>query len=131
MVTSSCHCGAVRLEVPEAPTVLTSCNCSICRRQGGLWAYYEPKQVKIIAEPGATLAYVWGDRMLELHTCRTCGCTTHWESVEKEGAQKMGINARMMDPKVITGLRVKHLDGADTWQVLGWSVCGAYTPESK
>ncbi|MCA9552625.1 MAG: GFA family protein [Myxococcales bacterium] len=124
MVTTSCHCGAVRCELAAPPETLTQCNCSICRRIGGLWAYYRPEQVKLVSEPGATLAYVWGDRFLELHTCRTCGCTTHWEPVEKEGATKMGINARMMEPAVIAGLRVRHIDGADTWEELGWSVHG-------
>ena len=122
MINASCHCGAVRFEIAEPPEMLTQCNCSICRRIAGLWAYYRPEQVKLVSPPGATLAYVWGDRILELHTCRTCGCTTHSERIEKEGAEKMGVNARMMDPAVIAGLRVRHLDGADTWEVLGWSV---------
>jgi len=37
----SCHCGAVRLTLPAAPEKATSCNCSLCRRSGGIWAYYE------------------------------------------------------------------------------------------
>ncbi len=124
MIDASCHCGAVRFEIAEPPETLTQCNCSICRRIAGLWAYYRPEHVKLVSPPGATLAYVWGDRILELHTCRTCGCTTHSERIQKEGAEKMGVNARMMDPAVIAGLRVRHLDGADTWEVLGWSVHG-------
>ncbi len=124
MINASCHCGAVRFEIAEPPEMLTLCNCSICRRIAGLWAYYRPEQVKLVSPPGATLAYVWGDRFLELHTCRTCGCTTHSERIEKEGAERMGVNARMMDPSVIAGLRVRHLDGADTWEVLAWSVHG-------
>jgi hypothetical protein len=26
----------------------------------------------------------------------------------------MGVNARLMDPEVLAGARVRHLDGADT-----------------
>ena len=126
MIVSSCHCGAVRLELPEPPEVLTACNCSICRRIGGLWAYYRPEQVKLVSAPDATLAYVWGDKCLSLHTCRTCGCTTHWEPIPKENAEKMGINARMLDPTVIEGARVRHLDGADSWEVIGWSTHPPY-----
>ena len=125
MIKASCHCGAVRMEIAEPPTQLTDCNCSICRRRGTLWAYYHPDQVKISAE-GATFAYVWGDRMLELHTCKTCGCATHWEATKKEGAERMGVNARLMDPAVITGLKVRHLDGANSWEVLGWTVHPPY-----
>ena len=35
----SCHCGAVRWRFEGAPESATSCNCSICRRHGALWAY--------------------------------------------------------------------------------------------
>jgi len=42
MITGSCHCGAVHIAVAEAPASVKSCNCSICRRLGTLWAYYRP-----------------------------------------------------------------------------------------
>ncbi len=48
MIEATCHCGNVRIKVPEpAPDTLTSCNCSICRRTGGLFAYYNPAEVSI------------------------------------------------------------------------------------
>lgn len=35
MIESSCHCGAVKLQIDaELPETLTSCNCSICKRYG-------------------------------------------------------------------------------------------------
>ena len=34
MLTGTCHCGAIRIEIPNAPDTLTNCNCSICRRLG-------------------------------------------------------------------------------------------------
>jgi hypothetical protein len=37
MLYASCHCGAVLLEIARKPRQLTECNCSICRRYGGLW----------------------------------------------------------------------------------------------
>jgi hypothetical protein len=51
MIESSCHCGAVKLEIAVAPETVTECNCSICRRYGVLWAYYAPSQVRIGAGP--------------------------------------------------------------------------------
>lgn len=114
----SCHCGAVAIEVPARPRRLTSCNCSICRRTGGLWAYYQAPKVKITKKRGATLAYVWGDKMLALHTCNTCGCTTHWEATKKPRVSRMGVNMRLFDPADIAGVRVRRFDGADTWKFL-------------
>jgi hypothetical protein len=115
MIEASCHCGAVRLEIAQAPQSVTDCNCSICRRLGVLWAYYRPDEVAIVAGPGAATPYVWGDRMLAFHHCGVCGCATHWERLDKTKADRMGINARLLDPAVLAAARVRRLDGADTW----------------
>jgi hypothetical protein len=117
-IESSCHCGAVRLEIASPPETVTSCNCSICRRTGALWAYYSPKQVRITPAAGATDIYMSGDRMLELHRCKVCGIVTHWAPVDKS-YDRMGVNARLMDPAVLAAARVRRLDGADTWKYLG------------
>jgi hypothetical protein len=115
MIESSCHCGAVKLEIAQAPETVTDCNCSICRRYGVLWAYYEPSQVSIGA--GATDIYMWGDRDIEFHRCRNCGCITHWAPADKSRA-RMGVNVRLMAPEILARVRIRHLDGADTWKYL-------------
>ena len=67
--------------------------------------------------PGATQPYVWGDRMLAFHRCRSCGVTTHWQSLD--GTQtRMAINARTIDGLDWTTIRVRPFDGADTWKFL-------------
>ena len=66
---------------------------------------------------GSTQPYVWGDRMLAFHRCKTCGVTTHWQSLD--GAQdRMAINARLMDGLDWPKMRVRQFDGADTWKYL-------------
>jgi len=115
MIEASCHCGAVRMEIDEAPEEITDCNCSICRRLGVRWAYYHPEKVSIGASPDATGAYLWGDKEIAFHHCRTCGCPTHWSGVGGARPDRMGVNARLMDPEVLKGVRVRKLDGADTW----------------
>ena len=57
MLKGSCHCGAVKIQVPRKPRRLTSCNCSICRRHGGLFGYYNRSEVKIVARRGALDRY--------------------------------------------------------------------------
>ena len=66
MLTATCHCGAVKVQVPRKPRSLTSCNCSICRRYGTLWAYYKDADVQLIAASGATDDYIWGDKSQKL-----------------------------------------------------------------
>jgi hypothetical protein len=113
MVEAACHCGAVRLTAPQAPREVTACNCSICRRIGALWAYYERGEIGL-NRAGSTRPYVWGDRMLAFHRCRNCGCVTHWLSLN--GAYpRMAINARMMDCVDVDKVRIRHFDGAKSW----------------
>ena len=51
MLSTTCHCGAVAIQISRAPESVTDCNCSICRRYGTLWAYYDRKDVKITSRP--------------------------------------------------------------------------------
>ena len=104
----SCHCGAVRIEVAQPPEWVGECNCSICRRTGGLFAYYPPANVKVA---GPTVSYVWGDRMIALHHCGTCGCTTHWENLLPD-PDRMGVNARMLDGFLEMDVERRKIDGA-------------------
>ena len=112
---ATCHCSAVRLTCDPAPVEVTECTCSICRRYGVLWAYFEPAQVRI--EGGATEVYEWDDRSIQFHRCVACGCVTHW-SANDPGVNRMGVNARLMDLEVLAAARVRHLDGAVTERYL-------------
>ncbi len=118
MLTATCHCGAVRIDVPFKPRRLTSCNCSICRRTGTLWAYYPASRVRITAAPGTLAEYVWGDKALRLVRCATCACVTHWESLSPTPESRMGVNARNFEPGAVSAVRVRRLDGAATWKFL-------------
>ncbi len=112
-VEASCHCGGVRLKVAHAPLQVTSCNCSICRRYGVLWAYYPPDQVRVTGD--GTDVYMWDDKSIEFHRCITCGCVTHWAPIDP-ALKRVGVNARLMAPEVMARARVRHLDGANTEQ---------------
>jgi hypothetical protein len=114
MVQASCHCGAVQLTIADAPIEVTDCNCTICRRYGALWAYYTRDKIAIA---GSTDVYQRSEKGLEFHRCTRCGCITHWDQAEKT-RERMGINCRMMDPAVLSGARVRKLDGFDTWKFL-------------
>ncbi len=112
-VIASCHCGSVRLEVDAPPSEVTECNCSICRRYGVLWAYYPPTQVRVLPPEPPTDVYTWGGGSIGFHRCRNCGCVSHWAAVDR-GRDRMGVNARLMPAEILSGVRVRHLDGADT-----------------
>ena len=112
-VPATCHCGAVTVTLAQAPTEVTDCNCSLCRRYGVLWAYYPASQVSVSPDPPPTGTYAWNGRHVDFHHCRTCGCVTHW-TPRDPGRDRRGINARLLPPEVLAKARVRRLDGADT-----------------
>ena len=77
-------------------------------------AYYTRPQVRIA---GDTATYRWGDNMMDFHRCATCGCATHWWPIDPT-ADRLGVNARLMDPAVVAAARIRRFDGADTWKFL-------------
>ena len=115
-ITGSCHCGACSYVFDHTPRWATSCNCSVCRRLGALWIYaFIPR----ITVTGQTISYTRGEKSLAFHSCKHCGCTTHWENLTPEGPEaRMAVNLRLADPEVIGSVRVRHFDGADTWSFL-------------
>ncbi len=115
-VTATCHCGAVSIQA-AAPETLTDCNCSLCRRIGGYWAYYKPAEVRVTHPENGLDGYIQGDRSLTTWRCRACGCTTHWTATDPT-LQRMAVNARMMPPDIVRAARIRRFDGADTWTFL-------------
>ena len=104
LLQGSCHCGAVRLTLPSAPEKATKCNCSLCRRLGGLWAYYEFGTVKVEGHPEHTAGYVWGDKTLRNVRCAHCGCSTHWEPLVPEAGARHGVNLNNFDPQLVAAV---------------------------
>jgi hypothetical protein len=117
VLTGSCHCGAVRIEVSRRPRTLTDCNCSICHRYGALWAYYRPTSVGVFAARGSTSSYSWSRKLFRFVRCNTCGCVTHYERT-KRSAQPIGVNARNFEPRELGSPRIRRFDGASTWKYL-------------
>ena len=115
MIESSCVCGAVRLAISRAPDEVTDCNCTMCRRYGALWAYYSPKDVTVPS--GLTDTFSRGPKLSDFHRCKICGCVTHWSALDKT-YDRMGVNARLMEPEVLARARIRRFDGLDTWKLL-------------
>lgn len=118
MPTATCHCGAVQIHVPFPPDSLTECNCSMCRRYGALWAYYQDTDVRLIAEPGTTDEYVWGERTYKYLRCKVCGCVMQWREIEPGSGAFAGVNARNFEPSIIERVKVRLLDGANSWEYI-------------
>lgn len=109
---ATCHCGAVTIQTPDKPSEINECQCTLCRRYGVAWAYYDPETVVIsVKEASPTRKYVWGDKTLEFHFCSVCGCVMYWKSIGEN--DEMGINSRMMDPD-----EIRHVNRKIDWDQL-------------
>lgn len=120
--TASCHCGAIRLEMQRTPRRLTQCNCSICRRYGAIWAYFQRKSYRVIAPEGTLRSYTWLNERFDFHHCGSCGCVTHYERREQraDGSDMGAVNIRNIDdPTAIALLPIRLLGGASSWKTLG------------
>ena len=118
----SCHCGAIRLVLHETPPDAGECNCSICRRTGGLWHHTTPD--KVTAE-GQGVSYQQGDRCLDLWHCGTteanrCDATHNETSYNTHFGLQPGKYSRLWHNQgVLNALRMPA--GADAGGVYGSS----------
>jgi hypothetical protein len=109
-VEGRCACGAAGYTVSQAPDEVTECNCTLCTKLGGRWAYYAPADVALVGE---TIAFVRGDMAkpgLATHHCARCGAITHWAALDPTYA-RMGVNVRLLDPAVIEDAAIRRVDG--------------------
>ncbi len=106
-----CHCGDVSVTIPTRPTDLNVCNCSICSKNAGIWAYFDPADVVI---SGQTSGYIRRDMktpFLTTHFCPQCGVLTHWSPLPNAHQNRMGINMRLFPAETTDGLETRHHDG--------------------
>ena len=113
---ATCHCGAIQIGVQRKFRTLTSCNCSICRRYGALWAYYAASSVSIETPKGGLSSYSWNRKIRTYFRCKKCGCVTHYAHRKKQRNSTIAVNAVNFDPSALAGVRIRHFDGADSWK---------------
>jgi hypothetical protein len=116
LISGTCHCGAVQIELPYPPETVTSCNCSICRRLGALWAFYPLNAVAVSVGSNRTDEYIWGKGTRRFVRCRTCGCTTHVLPASPQPESTIEVNIRLFEPSEVGAFRIRHFDGAVSWK---------------
>lgn len=115
MLSLSCHCGQVRIDLAQRPDHINECNCSLCSKVGARWAYFHPSDVSVAGE---TTGYCRADKdapAAESRFCPICGTTTHFtlteSAVAKHGNSLMGVNMRLTDEADMAGVELRYPDG--------------------
>jgi hypothetical protein len=73
MYRGSCHCGAVRFEIDVEIDHVRVCDCSVCRRRGGLMFRVPAEAFRLLTPRDALHVYHWGSQTAEDHVCKACG----------------------------------------------------------
>lgn len=116
MIKGKCHCGKVSYEFDDQPEYAIRCNCSICRRLGTLWIYSDASNIVLNGiNDTTTVSYSHGDMELDFRTCKGCGTSILWQSLETPGEGRMALNLNMAELEDIYGVPVRLFDGAESW----------------
>ncbi|HXH52236.1 MAG TPA: glutathione-dependent formaldehyde-activating, GFA [Sphingomicrobium sp.] len=75
-------------------------------------AYFRSDELEIA---GKFQSYVRDDleqSCLANHRCAHCGILTHWTPLSEPPHERVGVNARLLDPAALEGVPVRKVDGA-------------------
>ncbi len=111
---STCHCGAVELEIqlPEGIVDPRRCNCSICRRKGAVVGSVPLSGLKVVKGKDKLSLYQFDTKEAEHYFCSLCGIYTHHK--RRSNPNQYGINLGCLedvDPNLIEGVEIH--DGAN------------------
>tara|TARA_B110000977_G_C10963697_1_gene449577 strand:+ start:662 stop:1033 length:372 start_codon:yes stop_codon:yes gene_type:complete len=109
---SSCHCGAVELELymPDGLKDLKRCNCSICSMKGAVVGSIELDNLKVTKGKHNLTKYVFGTFEAKHYFCSMCGIYTHHK--RRSNPNQYGFNIACVDGVNIEDYKfVQYLDG--------------------
>jgi len=109
--TGGCHCGAVRYETTTDLTHVVSCNCSICRKRGALWAFVKPEQFALRCGEDDLADYQFNRKVIHHVFCRECGIESFARGTTPDGSAMIAINVRCLDDLDVGGLALTPFDG--------------------
>lgn len=108
---ATCHCGRVKVQIPAPPEHINFCDCTLCAKSGGAWAYFEPDQLKIEGKTQTYLREDYDNPVVVIHFCPNCGTTTHWRLKETEENEVSGLNMKLFSPMELEGIEARFPDG--------------------
>ena len=111
-LVASCHCGRATIRLPRKPDSVTQCNCSLCSKTGFRGVYFRSDELVIHGEFDSYVRDDLRQSYLANHRCAYCGILTHWTPLSEPPHERMGVNARLIDPQLLEGVPLQEVDGA-------------------
>ena len=110
-LVARCHCGRATIRLPRKPGYINHCNCTLCTASGFQGIYYSPEEVVIEGEFDSYVRSDLRQTYLKMLRCVNCGILTHWEFLGRPPHDRMGVNARLIDPAILEGVEIRSIDG--------------------
>ncbi len=108
-----CHCGRIAFELEGEVRDVIECNCSMCRKRGGLLAFF-PRGALALKTPEADYGtYRFHKEKIAHHFCTTCGISPFSDGVHPgTGAEMACVNVRCLPDIDLATLNIQQVDGA-------------------
>jgi hypothetical protein len=107
----SCHCGGIKYTVEGTIGQVIDCNCSLCRRRGGLLWFVPHDDFQLETDADDLGTYRFNTHKLAHHFCPTCGVAPYSEGVDPRGRAMVAINVRCLDGVDLQTLKISPFDG--------------------
>ena len=94
---ATCHCGEVELELhlPDGIVDPRRCNCSLCRRKGGIFASVPLSGLRVVKGQDFLTLYQFNTRTAKHYFCSKCGIYTHHQ--RRSNPQICGYNVACLE----------------------------------
>jgi hypothetical protein len=118
----SCHCGACRFEVEMDLDHVRSCDCSVCRRRGGLMHRVPWAALRLLTPWEDLTVYEWGSKTARDYFCPACGVLP-FRKPSAPGARELAqgmqvfegwaVNVRCLEGVVLGDIPIRHIHGSE------------------
>lgn len=105
----SCHCGEVQFTVAFDPTVLTTCDCSLCVKRNAMMAKVPEAALTITRGQDLLATYTWNSRVAQHHFCKRCGIYVFHR--KRAAPDHFGVNIFCLDGFDVASLPVRATEG--------------------
>jgi hypothetical protein len=109
--TGGCHCGQVRFAVTLDLGAAIACNCTICTKQGFIWAFAPEEQFRLDSGAGALSEYTFNKHVIHHMFCAHCGTESFARGKNPDGGAVVAVNLRCLDNIDLAALKPKAVDG--------------------
>jgi hypothetical protein len=106
-----CHCGRIAFEVEGDFKQAVDCDCSLCRRRGGLLAFVPRGNMKLKTPVQNLSTYKFNKQVIQHHFCSICGTAPFSEGESKNGEKSAMVNLRCIPDFDLDSLEIIKFDG--------------------